>query len=83
MTNKVTNRNIQFFKHSLDLICSSIYTCQNVHRTFVTHEAERMSDVDVVEVEDCNSSETTGPSEVGGCSQGVKVVTFHQWRYSH
>ena len=40
-----------------------------------------MSDVDVVEVEDCNSSEMIGPSKVGG--QGVKVATFHQWKYSH
>ena len=37
--------------------------------------------MDVVEVEDCNSSEMTGPSKVGG--QGVKVATFHQWKYSH
>ena len=45
---------------------------------FVTCEAERMSNVDVVEVEDCNISEITDPSEVGRCSQKVKVATFHQ-----
>ena len=25
----------------------------------------------------------TGPSKVGGQGQGVKVATFHQWKYSH
>ena len=63
--------------------CSPICTCQNVCRTFVTREVERMSNVDVVEVENCNISEMTDPSEVGRCSQGVKVATFHQWKYNH
>ena len=41
-----------------------------------------MSDVEVVEVEDCNSSEMTGSSKVGGQGGGVNVATFHQWKYS-
>ena len=54
-----------------------------MRRMSVTRKAERMSNVDIVEVEDCNISEMTDPSEVGRCSQGVKVATFHQWKYSH
>ena len=64
------------------------FTAHHLHvskcaQNICPREAERMSDVEVVEDEDCNSSEMTGSSKVGGQGGGVKVANFHQWKYSH